>query len=160
MPQQYAIEEVLEMAVQFERNGETFYTAAATHARHDATKKLLLEMAEWERRHEELFKQMADAMDDADRTAPVSPDGQAAAYLHAILAGKVSHLHDDAMQALAGQAALAMIFDMAIALEKEAILFYLGLREMVTTGKEIVDEVIEEERKHIRILTERSSLPE
>ena len=156
MPDQYALEEVFEMAMQLERNGEAYYTAAAKHANHDTAKKLLLKMADWEHRHEELFKQMAADIPEDDQTEIVDHGGEAAAYLQSMGAGKVFQLHDEAMQRLTGQASLALIFDLAIGMEKEAILFYLGIREMVTKGKDRLDEIIREEMRHVRILTEQS----
>ncbi len=158
MPQQYALEEVFEMAMQLERNGEAFYIAAAKHARQDATKKLLLEMADWERRHEKLFQQMADSIDEDDRTEYVDHAGEAVAYVQSLVHGKVFQLHDEAMQSLAGQATMMMIFEMAIAMEKEAILFYLGVREMVPKGHDKIDEIIAEEMRHVRILSEQSPM--
>ena len=156
MPQHYAVEEVFEMAMQLERNGEAYYTAAAKHTNHDTSKKLLLEMAKWERRHEEFFKQMAADIPEPDQTEMVGHAGEAAAYLQSMVAGKVFQLHDQAMQRLTGQATLAMIFDLAIGMEKEAILFYLGIREMLTKGKDKIDEIIREEMRHICILTDQS----
>jgi rubrerythrin len=99
---------------------------------------------------------MAADIPEDDQTDIVDQAGEAAAYLQAMVAGKVFKLHDQAMQKLTGQATLAMIFDLAIGMEKEAILFYLGIREMVTKGKDKIDEVIREEMRHIRILTDQS----
>jgi rubrerythrin len=155
MPTQYAIEEVFEMAIQLERNGEAFYTAAAKHSRQPQARKLLLEFAQWEQNHEKLFTQMRDDLLDTDY---VDQGGQAAAYLQASVAGEVFQLHDKAMQALTGQATLALIIDMAIAMEKEAILFYAGLRDVVARGQDKIDEIIAEERRHIQILTDLTSL--
>ena len=158
MPQQYSIEEALEMAIQLERNGEEFYTAAAKHARHESAKAFLLEMAKWEKDHQRLFKEIRDSIPQADRAAPVAPGGEAAAYLHAMVAGKVFELHDQPLQQFLGQATLALILEQALAMEKEAILFYLGVRELVTAGKEKVDEVIAEEMRHVSIITEQMSV--
>ena len=158
MPTQYAIGEVFEMAIQLERNGETFYLAAARHARQAHTKKLLLEMAEWERNHEKLFEQLRDDLTDADRSGYADQGGQAAAYLQSNVAGEVFALHDKAMQELTGQATMALIIDMAIAMEKEAILFYAGLREAVAKGREKIDGIIAEERRHVQVLTDLTSL--
>ena len=158
MPTQYAIEEVFEMAIQLERNGETFYTAAAKYARQVHTKKLMLEMAEWERKHEKLFEQMRDDLSVADRAGYTDQGGQAVAYLQALVTGEVFALHDKAMQELTGQATMAMIIDMAIAMEKEAILFYAGLREVAAQGQDKIDEIIAEERRHVQVLTDLTSL--
>ena len=158
MPTQYAIDEVFEMAIQLERNGETFYTEAAKHARQPQARKLLLEFADWERNHEKLFEQLRDDLPETERAGYSDEGGQAAAYLQAHVAGEVFKLHDRAMQELTGQATLALIIDMAIAMEKEAILFFVGLRELVAAGREKIDEIIAEERRHIQVLTDLTSL--
>jgi rubrerythrin len=52
---------------------------------------------------------------------------------------------------LTGQESLQEILRIAIDLEKKSILHYLGLREMVPPrlGKDKIDAIISEERKHI-----------
>ena len=56
---------------------------------------------------------------------------------------------------LSGDESLADILKIAIGLEKESILFYLGLRDMVPErlGQDKVDAIVKEERSHVATLT-------
>jgi len=46
------------------------------------------------------------------------------------------------------------ILDFAIAFEKETLLFYYGLQDFISEkGKAIVNDIIEQERSHIKKLT-------
>jgi rubrerythrin len=47
------------------------------------------------------------------------------------------------------------VLNTAIGLEKESVLFYLGLKDMVAEqyGRERIDDIIREERRHIAQLT-------
>jgi len=46
---------------------------------------------------------------------------------------------------------MLQIIDTAVGLEKESILFYLGLRDMVPpkSGREELDQIIREEQRHL-----------
>ncbi len=60
-----------------------------------------------------------------------------------------------AADSLAGTETMEDILHTAIGLEKESVLFYLGLKDMVQPkyGLERIDEIIREERSHIAQLT-------
>lgn len=55
-----------------------------------------------------------------------------------------------AASALTGKESIAEIIDTAIGFEQEAILFYLGLKDLVPPiyGQEKLDKIINEERRH------------
>ncbi len=148
----YKLEDAFDMAVQLERNGHMFYTAAADYAADAPAKSLLSELAAWEREHEKLFRLMRDAL-TADAEEAVSP--QAAAYVHEVVDGKIFKHRDDSMQKLTAQSTTAEIFDLAIELETSAMLFFIGIRGMVSDGAEQIDTIIAEEMNHVRILSEQ-----
>jgi rubrerythrin len=60
-----------------------------------------------------------------------------------------------AADALTGNETLEDIIKTALGLEKDSILFYLGVKNMVPPkyGRDKVEEIIEEERKHVAQLT-------
>lgn len=149
----YKLEDAFDMAIQLERNGHAFYTAAAGHADDKVAKALLTELADWEREHEKLFKLMRDEV-AATAEEPVSVE--AAAYVHEVVDGKIFKHHDEAMQKLTAQSTTAEIFDLAIEMETSAMLLFIGIRGMVADEAEQIDHVIAEEMNHVRILSEQS----
>ncbi|MBA7641032.1 hypothetical protein ES703_48704 [subsurface metagenome] len=60
-----------------------------------------------------------------------------------------------AADALTGNETLEDIVNIALGLEKDSILFYLGLKSMVPPkyGRDKIEQIIEEERKHVAQLT-------
>lgn len=149
-------EEILEMAVQIERNGIEFYKKAAGIVSDEKTKKFLLNLADMEVTHEKTFTEMKDQLTDREKEPAVYyPDDQGALYLHATADGHVFNPKADIGQQLTGAETVEQIFNKAIQAEKDSIVFYLGLKEFVPqkAGKEKVEKVIKEEQSHIVILS-------
>jgi len=152
-------DEVLEMAAQIERNGGVFYRAAAEN--NEEGRELLLKIAEQEDEHLALFEGMRAKLParEAEATA-FDPDSVASLYLKAVADGKVFDLPGgDPAKVLKGNESLDDIINIAIQAEKDSIVFYVGLQELVpaSLGKDRVDAVIREEMKHILWLNDRRS---
>ena len=60
-----------------------------------------------------------------------------------------------AADTLTGNETMEEILALALVMEKDSILFYLGLKDMVPQkyGKDKIDEIILEERRHVAKLT-------
>ena len=56
-----------------------------------------------------------------------------------------------AADSLSGKESITEIVDIAIGLEKESILFYIGLKDMIPPryGQEKLEKIIKEEQKHV-----------
>ena len=56
---------------------------------------------------------------------------------------------------LTGDETLEEILRIAVGLEKDSILFYLGIKDLITSqsGKDRIDEIIREERRHVAQLS-------
>ena len=148
-------EEILEMAVQIERNGIKFYRKAAGIVSNKETKKFLLDLADMEVEHEKTFTEMKNQLTEREKEPAVyDPDDQGALYLRATADGHIFNPKTDISEQLTGQETLEHIFNRAIQAEKDSIVFYLGLKEFVSkrAGKEKVEKVIKEEQGHIVIL--------
>jgi len=153
----YTASELLEIAQQMERNGCAFYDRAAELAEGGAA-AVLLELAEMERTHERTFAAMAAELPEGERQAPAyDPNGEAAQYIRAVAGGHVFNLKADPVEWLAAGRTMPQILRRAIALEKDTIVYYLGLRDVVPAdlGKERVDDIIREEMSHVVLLSEQ-----
>ena len=149
-------DEVFEMAEQMERNGAAFYRAAAEGAKDTTDRERLLGFAAMEDEHERTFASIRSELTIAKPSESVfDPDGEAALYLQAMVAGKVFDWKSDAVELLSGTESLADIYWIAIGLEKDSIAFYIGVKEMIPErqGKNKVDLIIREEMGHINTLT-------
>jgi len=148
------IREVLEIAVTMESDGIDFYTKAAEVISDKAAKKVLLALADWEKKHYEQFSRIRDEV--VQESEPiVSPDGQAMLYLKAFVSGSIFDVNADPLEYIKPDATIEQIFKIAIGLEKDAICCYSGIRMMLgsTASKDRIDQIIKEEMDHVRILS-------
>ncbi len=144
--------EVLTMAEQIERNGAAFYREAAGRVDDAAAKELLLGFAAMEDDHLKTFSAMKAELSQAEtKGVTFDPEGEAGLYLEALAATKVFHQKDIDTSRLEG------IFTAALVAEKDSILFYVGMKDLVpeSLGSGRVDGIIREEMRHIRILGEQ-----
>jgi len=151
-------DEIFEMAEQIERNGAKFYRKVAGKTEEAGVEQFLLDLAAMEDEHEKTFASMRAELSAEERT-PVTfdPEGEAALYLQAMADGYVFDMRADPSEMLTGQETTAEVLRTAIGLEKDSIVFYLGIKEMVPErlGKEKIDHIIKEEMGHIRDLSQK-----
>jgi rubrerythrin len=148
--------EAFEMAIQIERNGAAFYRKAASLQNKEADKKFLETIAKMEDRHQAGFEEMKSALSDREQNQTVfDPKDELSLYLKAMVDAHGGEGNPDVTQQLTGQESMTQIIETAIGLEKESILFYIGLKDMVPPklGREKIDEIIDEEKKHVVQLT-------
>jgi len=148
-------DEILQMAEQIERNGAKFYRRAAGSAAKGA-EKILLDLAAREEEHEKTFAAMRAGLSDGERKAPLfQKTDDAAAYLQAWADGHVFDVRRDPTAGLTGKETIQQILMMAIGMEKDSIVFYLGMKEAVPEkqGRAAVDKIIKEEMGHMALLS-------
>ena len=149
-------DEVLEMAARIETKGARFYRKAAKL--HVAARGLLLQIAEQEDLHFKTFSDLRKQLSGAEKPAEgPDPYGEGELYLHAMVDGYAFDLNEDPADLLTGTESLDVLFKMAIGLEKDSIVFYLGLKQMVphALGRPRLDTIIKEEMQHIAWLNEK-----
>ncbi|MFC2099861.1 ferritin family protein [Candidatus Bipolaricaulota bacterium] len=146
--------EILQMAEQIERNGARFYREAAVSCGDCELKERLLELAKMEDGHERTFADMRAALSGAEtQSFTFDPSGDAEQYLMAMADANVFDPDVDLADAVSGMSP-EEILDVAIDLEKESIVFYLGLRETVSekAGKDKVEAILKQEMSHVALL--------
>jgi rubrerythrin len=152
----FNVDEIFEMAEQIERNGAKFYRKAAEGREDVHAHQLLLDLAAMEDRHLATFAAMRKELSKADREVTTfDPYGEAALYLRAMADGVVFDVKKDPSEKLSTGQSMDEILRIAIGLEKDSIVFYLGMKEMVPDrlGKPKLEGIIKEEMKHITDLS-------
>lgn len=151
-------DEIFEMAEQIERNGAKFYRKVAKGAEESGVRAFLLDLAAMEDEHEKTFAAMRADLSSEERTpSTFDPEGEAALYLQAMADGYVFDMRADPSDLVTGAEPLEEVLRIAIGLEKDSIVFYLGIREMVSEkmGKGKIQDIIKEEMRHIRDLSQK-----
>ena len=152
----YNADEVFEMAEQIERNGAKFYRRAAEVISAAGAQQMMLELAAMEDDHEKTFAAMRGELSEGERKPMVfDPDDELALYLQAMADRHVFDVSADPSERLKGQQTVEEILHMAIGLEKDSIVFYLGMRELVPErlGAARLDGIVREEYGHIATLS-------
>ncbi len=149
MAQIYDAGEIFEMAVQMEVNGAEFYRKAAEGVSDSSNKELLLNLAEMEVVHREIFTALQKEL-SADLSDYFDPTGEAVKYIRAIADTKIFFERKIDTTTIEG------ILKEAIQAEKDSTIFYLGMKDMVPSeeGKAKIESIIAEEMGHVRILSE------
>ena len=148
-------DEALAMAEQIERNGRQFYLRAAEIATEGGVRKLLLDLAEWEKGHEALFASLrADLTEEEKRATTFDPDGDTELYLEAMADTHVFNAEQDPTALLAGDETPGQILTLALGFERDSILFFTGLGRVVPErlGKGRIEAVTQEEVGHVAYL--------
>jgi rubrerythrin len=146
--------QALEMAMGMENRGEAFYRAASDKSDDPELKELFAELAAQERGHYKAFEQMAQGVEPRpELPEPVASEYQA--FVEVAL-GQAAFQGEDKALRLAEQAEdRETALRAAMGLEKDTMLFYYDLREMVhESDREIISDIIREEKKHLARLAE------
>jgi rubrerythrin len=85
------------------------------------------------------------------------PDEMAAAYIKTFTDGKVFNTKKNMCDELSAGTTLRDVLTMAIQAEKNSILFYTGIKQIVpeAIGQETVEKIIVEEMKHVVSLSDK-----
>ncbi|NVM52882.1 MAG: ferritin family protein [Candidatus Helarchaeota archaeon] len=148
----FSADEIFEVAIQLERNGAKFYRDAAKNIADAEAKALLNQLAEMEDEHEQTFKNMKSELSGKEKAATIfDPEGESAAYLRSLADTRVFYKKE------IDTSSMKEILKAGITAEKDSIVFYLGMKDVVPTkmGKDKMDHIIKEEMSHIRLLSKK-----
>ena len=155
----FSMREVMEMAIATERSGQAFYQSASKLARKSNLKELFQYLAEEEEKHLKTFQDFYNTLKEKAEITPYNWE-EAKLYLEALVDSKFFASPEKAIN-LAKEAKdeLEVIYA-AIDFEKDTLLFFYQILEMIKSQEqELVKKIIEQEKKHIqRLSTMKSKL--
>ena len=152
MSYDFTADDAFEMAEQLERNGARFYRMAAESVSDQNAEQMLMDLAVIEDDHEKTFAALRVELKAAEKIqTDFDPEGESLLYLHALADTRLFFEKE------INTKSLAAILKDAIAAEKDSIVFYLGMKDMVSErmGKNQIDAVIKEEMGHIYLLSRK-----
>lgn len=143
--ERFSVREVIEQAVQTEKLGYQFYTTIAEKFRKDeGLNKLFSTLASKEQRHEKTFRELLEIIKDEE---PANWE-EAEQYLRAIVESEFFLGKSKSLPSMEKVKTVDNAVEFALGFEKETLLYFYGIRDAVKE-KEVVDEIINEERSHI-----------
>lgn len=143
--------EVFDLARQMEAGGGEFYRRAADKFGDPDIRALIVKLAAMEEGHHAIFGELKDCYlrkaPAADREVPLSD------YLHTWVSGYVFASDKKPVDRLEGLTELSDVLRLAMELEKDAIAFYSGIRDMVREeDRWVVNRIIDHELMHLTTL--------
>jgi len=146
--------DVIEMSLELEKSGEAFYRSVSGKVSNEAVSALFDRLADAELEHYAAFEALSKTIWDSP---PMLPEEwlQYMLYLQSTIQS-VFFLGADKALALAEQVTEEKeALQMAMNFEKETLLFFYDLRDMVSdSNRSVVSRIIQEEKTHLRELGE------
>lgn len=145
-------DEIFEMAEQIERNGARFYREAAARIADRKTKDMFLGLAAMEDTHLRTFQEMRKDLSEQERGGTVfDPYDEASLYLQTMADSRGYEGMKSPVEKLTGKESTQELLEIAIGAEKNSVLYYVGLRDLVPAGagKDKVEAIIREEVRHV-----------
>jgi len=142
----------LEMAMQIEQNGEAFYATVAAETTLAEVKELFEFLAAQERIHYKIFEKLLGRVEPgAGMLAP--EQDEYSMYLNVALDQALFAGAEKALAAAREAQDKTAAIRTAIGFEKDTLLFFYDLREMVSeTDRDTLTRIVNEEKSHIRRL--------
>lgn len=148
----FSAREVVEAAVEKEKKRKGFYAAVAELSTDRAMKDLFQFLTEEEARHVAAFTQIRDSLPEEPDSGEYSADMDA--YMDSVIDDRL-YSHIDSKEFVQKAIDARNVFSLAIGFEKDAILYF---REFIPylseSDRKVVEELIEQEKGHIRKLAE------
>jgi rubrerythrin len=141
--------DLINTAVGIEERGVIFYDIMAKSTENDAAREAFRQLSEMERHHIDIFRGMLSEADldikdeTGEYTAYLRSLVDSAVFTDDLVASEMATEADSDLEAL----------ELAISVEKDSILFYYEIRDVIAPGsRALVDEIIAEEKSHLRLL--------
>lgn len=146
----YTIEDIRQIAIQIEQNGEQTYRSAAKKTEHREAAKILNWMADEEQRHGKWFASMPASKKEIPNKYKEMED-MGRSLLKEMVENKTFSLESDLLESATDVVA---ILGQSLEFEQDTILFYDMLKAFMEdqAGVAQLDLIIAEERGHVKVL--------
>jgi len=147
----FSVNEVIEMAVQIEKNGYAYYHESTKRKDLDAKAKEFIEyLRDQELEHEQTFLNLREELDL--QVLDLSQDWELVAeYLKTIVDSRIFNSEYSAIQMAANAKDLGSVIDNAITFEKDTLLYFHAIADNINNPKTkgILRKIINEEVSHV-----------
>jgi rubrerythrin len=149
-------DEVFKIGIQIENNGKTFYSTAAEKSTDPDLKKLFSELAGWETKHAALFEELRSKIPMNIKEQDIfDPDNEIHLYLKSVADSTIFIKGSEMEKTISSCTSPVDILTKALSFEKESVVFYSSMKEIVPDGlgKADIDKLVLEELYHVGQLT-------
>jgi rubrerythrin len=143
----YSGQEIIEIAVRIEENGNAFYHAAAEILKeHPETSGLFTDLADKEIQHIGVFQKLAEKLETEDFDLD---ENEASAYINHLADSHIFGRPNAGMELAKTITTPRQALEIAFKFENDSVAFYAELEKKVKSdAKTLVKQIIEEEKEH------------
>ena len=144
--------ELVKVAIGIENNGLAYYETLAESASNDTARDIFKHLADQESIHAKIFGDMMSTVSDYKPQESMTEEyGE---YMKALTESAVFTDEDAAREIARNVSNTVEAISIGLRAEKDSILFYLEMHSLIRPSeREVVDRIIEEEKVHMRELT-------
>ncbi len=146
--------ELINIAIGIERRGIAFYDIMAKSTKNDVARDVFQYLADMERGHIQTFQEMLSEADKYQFSA-AGAEEEYTAYLQSLVDSAVFSEEMATSETVTRAESDVEAIELAIGAEKDSILFYYEMKEiMPQRAQSTVNKIIAEEKAHLRQLSE------
>ena len=143
--------ELINIAVGIEKNGAAFYDVILASIKDDAVRKSFQYLADSEREHIVIFEKMLEPI--SNYQSPETYTEEYEIYLKSLIDSAVFSNEQKAKDIASKVSNTDEAIQIALTAEKESILFYSAVQELVKQSEQaVITKIIDEEKSHLRQL--------
>ncbi len=157
METKFNVFEIFQIAEKVEHDGAKFYLRAAELFDDSERRDIFYKLANWKAKHEKaLAKRRKHFSEETGEFGTFDPDNYVLSNPHVMASLGAFATKPDLHRQMSGHEGKKEIFKAAIRRSKQAIVFYQGLKDFSRdpASRNTIEQIVEEEKKHIRILFE------
>ena len=148
-------EELVRIAVRNEETGYAFYRMAQGKAKSEKMKEFFGYLADQEEVHRQKFMKLAEGIGNSAQPGEPADRGEVDLYIKAMTDSSLFQGEDKNIVLASKASEEASAVDFAIGFEKDTLLFFYQLADLVhSIHKPMIQTIINEEKEHIRKLAE------
>ncbi len=149
----FSASELINLAIDVERKGIVFYDVMARSTENEATREAFRYLIGLEREHIQIFQNMPG--ETGKLKTPKGYSGESVAYLKTLADNAVFSGEMITSEMASRVASDIGALELGIGAEKDSILLYYEIREMMPEmGSDILNKIIAEEKSHLKQLSE------
>jgi rubrerythrin len=151
MFENFSATDIVEIAIELEKNGRSFYENFACKTKDKTLTKFFSDMAEEEAQHESDFKVILSRV--MNNTNCDTYPQEYFAYLNAIAGGYLFKDNDVFRERIAAIDTKKDAVDFSLGIEKDSILLYEEMKKIVPDkDRPLIEDIIKQERLHVEKL--------
>ena len=148
MDKTFSATDIVEIAIEIEKNGRTFYTEFSKKLKEEKAKDFFLYMSEEEADHEKKFKEILSSVMRHEPCESYPQDYFA--YFNAIAQDCIFNDAQELKERFSRVESARGAIDFSIGIEKDSILIYESMKKIIPDkDKPLIEEIISQEKEHV-----------